>query len=147
MYQLGGLRALIADDSAYFRTILRSMLRGFGLRDVQEASDGAICLATIEQFRPHIVLLDWEMPAFDGAAVVNAIARQANNDRPAILMITSHTELSRIKSAMTMPIDGLLCKPFAPKILYERLFNALENYERSRTARAPAEDKADYILV
>jgi DNA-binding NarL/FixJ family response regulator len=58
------LRFLIVDDNLHMRRILRTLLHGFGARDVIEAEDGAGGLEGFSQGNPDIVFLDWEMPNF-----------------------------------------------------------------------------------
>jgi CheY-like chemotaxis protein len=58
------LRFLVVDDNLHMRRILRTLLHGFGARDVMEAEDGAAGLEMFSSGNPDIVFLDWEMPIF-----------------------------------------------------------------------------------
>jgi two-component system, chemotaxis family, chemotaxis protein CheY len=60
------LRFLVIDDNAHMRRILRTLLHGFGARDVHEAEDGAAGLEGFANYNPDVVLTDWAMPIFDG---------------------------------------------------------------------------------
>ena len=59
------LRFLVVDDNAHMRRILRTLLHGFGAREVYEAEDGAAGRA-FTHYSPDIVITDWAMPIFDG---------------------------------------------------------------------------------
>ena len=48
------------------RRILRTLLHGFGTREVYEAEDGAAGLEAFTHYSPDIVITDWAMPIFDG---------------------------------------------------------------------------------
>ncbi len=58
------LRFLVIDDNANMRRVLRTLLHGFGTREVQEAEDGAAGLEAFTHHVPDIVITDWAMPIF-----------------------------------------------------------------------------------
>lgn len=122
MSDFSDLSVVIADDSLFFRTVMKSILRGFGIRNMHEASDGADCLVVLSERRPDVLFLDWEMPIFSGPEVM----RQIRNDDSVdpflpVIMVTAHTELTRVQHATRLGIHELLCKPVAPKSVYQRL--------------------------
>ena len=49
------LRFLVIDDNAHMRRILRTLLHGFGTREVYEAEDGAAGLEAFTHYVPDIV--------------------------------------------------------------------------------------------
>jgi hypothetical protein len=49
------LRFLVIDDNAHMRRILRTLLHGFGTREVYEAEDGAAGLEAFTHYLPDIV--------------------------------------------------------------------------------------------
>jgi two-component system chemotaxis response regulator CheY len=88
------LRFLVIDDNAHMRRILRTLLHGFGARDVYEAEDGAAGLEAFTHYMPDIVLTDWAMPIFDGLEFMQMIRQPGANANPyvAIIMLTGHSE-------------------------------------------------------
>ena len=64
------LRFLVIDDNVHMRRILRTLLHGFGARDVYEAEDGAAGLESFTHHSPDIILTDCAMPIFDGLELV-----------------------------------------------------------------------------
>ena len=84
-------RVVVVDDSplqcAFWRQLLE---RRYGTRvAVETYSDPREALA---QLRPdiHLMLLDWEMPAFDGAAVLEQ-ARRCGVNLKRVIISSSHT--------------------------------------------------------
>ena len=67
------LRFLVIDDNAHMRRILRTLLHGFGAREVYEAEDGAAGLEAFTHYIPDIVITDWAMPIFDGLELMQMI--------------------------------------------------------------------------
>lgn len=119
---LSSLTFLVVEDSAYMRTILRTMLQGFGARRIVEAEDGAGGLEAMDRANPDILILDWVMPILDGADMVRMIRVPTNPFAYIpIIMVTGHTERSRIVEARRLGIHELLCKPISAKSLYQRI--------------------------
>jgi two-component system chemotaxis response regulator CheY len=71
------LRFLVIDDNAHMRRILRTLLHGFGTREVYEAEDGAAGLEAFTHYSPDIVITDWAMPIFDGLELTQMIRQPA----------------------------------------------------------------------
>ena len=123
---LASLTFLLVEDSAYMRTILRTMLQGFGARRIVEAEDGASGLEAMDRANPDILILDWVMPILDGADMVRMI-RSPNNPFAyiPIIMVTAHTERSRIVEARRLGVHELLSKPISAKSLYQRVSSVI----------------------
>ena len=88
------LRFLVIDDNTHMRRILRTLLHGFGAREVYEAEDDAAGLEAFTHYLPDIVIADWAMPIFDGLEFLQMIRQPGANANPyvAIIMLTGHSE-------------------------------------------------------
>src|SRR5499425_704578 len=119
------LRFLIIDDNTHMRRILRTLLHGFGTREVYEAEDGAAGLDAFTHYMPDIVLTDWAMPIFDGLELAQMIRQPGANANPyvPIIMLTGHTEKTRVTAARDAGITEFLAKPISAKRLYQRVFS------------------------
>src|SRR5277367_1229894 len=102
------LRFLVIDDNAHMRRILRTLLHGFGTREVHEAEDGAAGLEAFTHYVPDIVLTDWVMPIFDGLELTQMIRQPGANANPyvPIIMLTGHSEKKRVVVARTKTYFG-----------------------------------------
>lgn len=119
---LSALTFLVVDDSAYMRAIVRTMLQGFGARRIVEAEDGAVGLEAMERANPDIVILDWVMPVLDGAEMMRTIRKPDNPFAYVpVILVTGHTERSRIMEARRLGVHEVLSKPISAKALYERV--------------------------
>jgi two-component system chemotaxis response regulator CheY len=121
------LRLLVIDDNPHMRRIVRTLLHGFGARDVFEAEDGATGLDAFTHNLPDIVLIDWSMPVFDGLELTKMIRQADANANPfvPIIMITGHTEKNRVTAARDSGITEFLAKPISAKALYQRIVNVI----------------------
>jgi CheY-like chemotaxis protein len=77
---------LIVDDYAPFRQMARSLLDNEGFTVVGEAENGVAALRAAKELRPEIVLLDVQLPDFDGFEVAD---RLRNLDPAPIVILTS----------------------------------------------------------
>lgn len=123
------LRFLVIDDNAHMRRILRTLLHGFGARDVYEAEDGATGLEAFTHFVPDIIVSDWAMPIFDGLELTQMIRQPGANSNPyvPIIMMTGHSEKKRVTSARDAGVTEFLAKPISAKALYQRILNIVAN--------------------
>jgi two-component system chemotaxis response regulator CheY len=123
------LSFLVIDDNTHMRQILRTLLHGFGARNVHEAPDGATGLDAYVHYAPDIVILDWSMPIFDGLELTQMIRQPDAMINPCvpIILITGHTEQHRIMAARNAGVTEILAKPVSAKGLYQRIANVVLN--------------------
>lgn len=141
-WDLTKISCLIAEDNPHMRTIIRSVLAGFGIRSVYEASDGAEALELVVDRKPDIVLCDWVMNPFGG----NEFLRILRSDRDLVinttpvLVVTAHAKRATILEGIEIGIHGFVAKPIAPAILYRHIGEILERqdmYGRSKGILGP----------
>ena len=60
-----GVRVVVVDDDHDVAEVLAEILKGNGY-EVRVAHDGLVALAVIEDYRPHCVVLDVNLPGLDG---------------------------------------------------------------------------------
>jgi len=127
--EFNNLRFLVIDDNAHMRRIVRTLLYGFGTREVYEAEDGATGLEAFTHHAPDIVITDWAMPIFDGLELTQMIRQPGANANPyvAIIMLTGHSEKKRVASARDAGVTEFLAKPISAKGLYQRIANVVAN--------------------
>lgn len=78
---------LIVDDHAEFRGSARRLLEWAGFLVVGEAADGASAMAEAFRLRPDVILLDVQLPDFDGFEVARRLAREPA--RPEVILTSS----------------------------------------------------------
>jgi DNA-binding response OmpR family regulator len=127
-----GLRALVVDDDAAIRDLLRAVLELDGW-EVHEAEDGVQALALAKAERPHAVVLDVMMPEMDGFDVLAELRRTERGRAMAIVMLTAKTRPSDILRGTRLGADLYVTKPFDPEHVAERL--AFHTRRRSPDAR------------
>ena len=75
---------MIIDDHPSFRASARHVLEDVGFVVIGEAQDGASGLAAAYAMRPAVVLLDVQLPHFDGFDVAACLT--GRDDGPAVVL-------------------------------------------------------------
>ncbi len=106
------MRVLIVDDSASMRMIVKRTLKkaGYDTMEFKEADDGLDALEKIDDYEPHLVLCDWNMPKMNGIDFLKTI-REAGNAVKFGFVTTESTAAMRA-SAKEAGAQFLVAKPF-----------------------------------
>ena len=105
----GGIRILVADDHPMLREGLVAVLSTQPDFDIiGEAADGAEVVRLAEALRPHVILLDLEMPDVDGVAALEGL-RAAVSEARAIVFTAYDTD-ERILRSLRAGARGYLLK-------------------------------------
>lgn len=121
------IRILLVDDEELARFTMRRALAVVpDLEVVGEAGNGAEAIEAIAELRPDVVLLDIEMPGFNGFEVVQQIL-----DPPIVVFVTAYDEYA-VRAFDANAIDYLL-KPVQP----ERLERTIARVRERLKARTP----------
>jgi len=106
------IRILLADDHPVVRKGLRYCIEeSAGLKVVGEAGDGEAALAFIRELRPHVAILDIDMPKMDGLSVAREIARLKLDTK--IIFLSLHRDEDMYRTAMDLGGQGYLVKDSA----------------------------------
>jgi two-component system cell cycle response regulator len=120
-YAGGGLlRILAVDDSPFSRKLLELALHGQPY-EVAFAKDGQQALASISQFRPHIVITDWMLPDLSGPELCRRIRGESKAGYTYVILLTSNVEKESIVEGLAAGADDYLTKPFHEKELVARI--------------------------
>lgn len=104
-------RVLIADDTEFFRTVLKDILTRAGFEIVGEAANGAEACELAGQLRPDLVILDVVMPVKNGLEAARDIT---NLKLPAkIVMCTSLGYEPIVEEAVRSGASGYIIKPLS----------------------------------
>jgi DNA-binding NarL/FixJ family response regulator len=82
------LRVLIVDDHPSFRALARALLLAEGYEVVGEAETGVAALRQANELQPDVVLLDVQLPDFDGFEVATRLTSR-NGVHPAVVLCSS----------------------------------------------------------
>ncbi|MBI5743230.1 MAG: response regulator, partial [Elusimicrobia bacterium] len=127
--ELKGLNALIVDDNATNRMILKELLLKWGMT-VAEAESGQAGLDAAGKARAagapfQLVLLDYFMPGMDGIEMARQLKENPGIFAGIILMLTSDSRGSDVTRAKQMGISEYLVKPVKKRELKDAILLAI----------------------
>jgi len=120
---------LVVDDNATNRLILAERLRRWGCNPTSAESGEAALSAmkrAAEAGEPFsLIMIDAQMPAMDGFALVEHIQRHPEFSRPTIMMLTSTGERLGITRCRELGIAAYLVKPIRANELRDALLGVI----------------------
>lgn len=115
------MRALIIEDSRAMRSILSGILGdvGFEVTLAADAEEALVILENDQDF--ELALVDWNLPAMSGLDLVIAIRERPTHGDIKLMMVTTETQLGRVREALEAGADEYIMKPFDREMLLEKL--------------------------
>ncbi len=110
---LESVSALILDDNAHMRGLLRVILASFGMRRIEEAADCNEAIGHVAGGDIDIAFVDFKLGGLDGIDFCKQI--RTGPDSPnrylPLVMITAYSERGRVLEAVNAGVDEFLVKP------------------------------------
>jgi CheY-like chemotaxis protein len=124
------LKILVIEDNQTMRTLIGTVLHGIGVRDIVTATDGMHGLCVLMSENPDVVIVDWEMPNFDGIQFTRMVRSSPNvpDGNIPIIMCTTHSDVARVKEAQVAGVNEYISKPFSPKDFEARLTRVVKKF-------------------
>jgi len=115
------VRLVIAAVNPVFRDGLRRLLEAeSGFKVIGEASDGAEAVKMARQIKPHILLLDLEMP-HSGLEALRKLSVPANATPVRVILLAAAAEKSQIIEAVQLGARGVVLKDSATQLLLKAI--------------------------
>ena len=109
------LRVVVVDDQELVRAGFTLILRSAGIEVVAEAADGLAAVATVEQHRPDVVLMDIRMPVLDGIEATRRLTSSTPEAR--VVVLTTFDLDEHVYAAVRAGASGFLLKDVHPDVL------------------------------
>ena len=129
------LRVLVIDDDPNLRLLVNSALGPDGYQ-VSEAEDGEQGLVGARAERPHLILLDVNMPKMDGFAVLEKLRAGADTREIPVLMLTVRDSEASMRAGFDAGATDYLAKPFTMPQLTARVRACLSRSDARRPEKA-----------
>lgn len=111
--QFPGLRALVAEDNATNRVILRAMLARLGIQAIM-VEDGDEVLPTWAAQAPDLMLLDISMPRKDGVSALQDVLQHAaeqGHTVPPAIAVTANAMTHHVEDYLRAGFAAVVSKP------------------------------------
>lgn len=110
---LEGISALVLDDNAHMRGLVRVILTSFGVRRIEEAADVDSAFGILSGGDVDMAFVDLKLAGVDGLQFCRRIRThpESPNTYLPIIMITAYSERHRVLEAINAGVDEFLVKP------------------------------------
>lgn len=113
---------LVIDDDLNMLKTLRYYLQD--QYKVTVINSGKVAVDFLLKFTPDLILLDYMMPMFNGAAVLKIIkSREATKDIP-VYFLTGQTDKTTVMECLSLKPAGYIIKPVAKDALLAKMKEA-----------------------
>lgn len=113
---------LIIDDDLNMLKILRYYLQD--TYKVTVVNSGKVAVDFLLKYTPDLILLDYMMPMFNGAAVLKIIkSREATRNIP-VYFLTGQTDKNTVMECLSLKPAGYIVKPVAKEALLAKMEEA-----------------------
>ena len=123
MSSLQALQVLLVDDNQHMRAITSAVLQSAGVRKVREAADGAAGLEILREQSIDLAIVDFNMFPLDGVEFTRLVRNSPDSVNPylPIIMMTGHSEKSRVYEARDAGVTEFVVKPITAKAILDRI--------------------------
>lgn len=111
------MRVLLADDHPMIAAALDVLLRGSDFELIGRARTGAETITQVQRLKPHLLLLDVNMPDGGGLDVLRQL--RGMRRAPAVILLTAGMEDSQLLTADRLEPEGMVLKTSDPALLLE----------------------------
>lgn len=116
------LRVLIVDDDKHAAAMIKAILLSADPEiQIEIANDGFTAGLTVEQFEPHIIILDLIMPGVDGYQLCKTLKNNPATVTVRIIAVTGDPKPTAVSEIVRLGAEVCLPKP----LLREQLLSAV----------------------
>jgi PAS domain S-box-containing protein len=130
-------RVLVVDDRIENRDWLMKLLASIGL-SVLGAENGEAAIRSWEEWRPHLILMDVQMPVMDGLEATRRIKADPRGKETVIIALTASAMDDGRRAVNQSGADDFLAKPCREDELLEKMrasLNIAYDYEETNAAQ------------
>ncbi len=124
------MKVLLAEDSRTMMLTTSAIIKNAG-HDVIQAVDGKEALSLYDSENPDLVLLDIEMPKYNGFEVAKKIRSQNKDNWIPIIFLTGFVDDESLSRGIDVGGDDYLTKPVSSVVLKAKL-NAMQRISEMR---------------
>jgi CheY-like chemotaxis protein/anti-sigma regulatory factor (Ser/Thr protein kinase) len=117
-------RVLIADDIEENRQLLAHFLAPVGF-EIRLVTNGAEAVREFEQWRPHLILMDFRMPVMDGHEAIRRIRAMIGGTESKVIAVTASALDENRLDLMAIGADDFISKPFREAELFQKIHTHL----------------------
>lgn len=123
MFSLKSLNVLLVDDNQNMRAIAAAVLHSADIRNVYEAAEGATAFDLLRRHAIDLAIVDFNMFPLDGVEFTRLVRTSPDSPNTflPIIMMTGHSERSRVYEARDAGVTEFIVKPITAKAVLDRI--------------------------
>ncbi|RYY98447.1 MAG: response regulator [Alphaproteobacteria bacterium] len=117
------LKVLVVDDNHHMINIIKTILRGFEVKDFYDANNAADAFNLIRTIPFDLIITDYAMDPINGCEFTRLIrtAEDSPNHFVPIVMLTAYAEKSKVEAARDAGVTEFCAKPVTAIELYRKV--------------------------
>ncbi|MDD6570943.1 MAG: response regulator [Thermoflexaceae bacterium] len=113
----------IDDDMAYLKTIDSYLRDTYNVIIINSAK---LALSYLMQHRPDLILLDYQMPLYNGSSFMNMLNRQSDANPIPVIILSGVIDKEVLKDCSAYKPEACLVKPVSKEMLLENIERILK---------------------
>lgn len=119
-------KALVVDDSSFYKKYITEIVRELGYENIQTASDGAEALSIMEKEQIGLLFLDINMPVVSGIEVIEKLEKFPN--KPIIIMMTAVTDVLIMRRCIELGASNYIVKSASAEDIKKTIIDTCNIY-------------------
>ncbi|MCP6760136.1 MAG: PAS domain S-box protein [Fischerella sp. CENA71] len=111
-------RIMIVEDKLSNRRLLVELLKPIGF-EVREVENGIEAIALWQNWEPHLIWMDLQMPVMDGYEATKQI--KSSEKAPIIIALTGSAFAQEQQAALDAGCDDFIRKPYRAEVIFEKM--------------------------
>jgi len=126
-------KVLVADDEVQYVDVVAYKLENAGIQVIR-ARDGQAALELALSEKPHLLILDYQMPALTGLEVCQQLRDHPDTAQIPVILLTARGLDIDQEELQRCGVDLLMPKPFSPRELLAKVQEIISASARSAPA-------------
>jgi len=120
---LAKLKVLVVDDNQHMTNIVKTILRGFDVKDPFDAQNADEALELLRSQPIDLIVLDYALELIDGCQLTRMIRTGIDSSHTfaPIIMLTAYAERSKVEAARDAGVTEFCAKPVTATELYRKV--------------------------
>ena len=117
------LKVVVVDDNHHMVNIIKTIMRGFGVKEFFDAGSAAEAFQIIRTTPIDLVITDYALIGVDGCEFTKLLrtAEDSPNHFVPIIMLTAYAERSKVEAARDSGVTEFCAKPVTATELYRKV--------------------------
>lgn len=124
------LSILVVEDDSDMRTLIKSLLRKKGLKNIHSVNDGVEAINYLIESESkktpvELMLVDWHTPNMNGLELLKKIKENDSFKYIPFAMLTANGDKENVLEALSLGVDDYIMKPIVVDVLLKKIWSLL----------------------